>query len=458
MKTIHFSDSWYSWIPTNLGILNFNYTADENNLSKVFGLDNVELIEDTSIRKEIKLQKTNLSDLNDIVKKVLGIIEADSFSNVVLEREIINNKYTKKNQTTKITGACNINFTNNIIVIYSNFEIELNGKITINNIKLEYDEDIIYLIDLTDTLKKTIANAIYTLVKKVVHGDNHHYQKIDTIIDVYTEFNPRQIITDLAFQIKRLEKFIKSDNKESILAIYNLDKEHSYFIAQGFQSYIQTFYNLFLYNNNDKYQNEDTKGTLEYISLENIKNVILSLKSNIESLKLKRESKKNSTVFMISLVALFSTLNIFYGTLVECKISHFVTIFNISRDKSILLLLFLFLFIIPISNEHIKNYFFRVLRVLMKKHTIIYTYFELFILLLYSKNLSKELSQKYLKEIKILKKYEDNIISYIVSYPISFLILSLGLYFESNFLITCSTITILLASFLSYKILVSKIK
>jgi len=140
---------------------------------------------------------------------------------------------------------------------------------------------------------------------QVVHGDNHHYQKIDTMIDVYTDFNPKQIITDLAFQIKRLEKFVKLGQTESISAIYNVDKEHAYLVAQGFQSYIQTLDNLF---KDYKLQEDENTDKLNYISLENIKNVILSLPSNTQRAKINRESKRNATIFFISLLALFSTL------------------------------------------------------------------------------------------------------------------------------------------------------
>ena len=35
--------SWFSWIPTNIGYLNFNYIADEKSLVSVFGKNNFKL-------------------------------------------------------------------------------------------------------------------------------------------------------------------------------------------------------------------------------------------------------------------------------------------------------------------------------------------------------------------------------------------------------------------------------
>lgn len=443
MQEISFDDIWYSWIPSNLGILNFNYIADNNNLTQVFGNGNIS-ISSTSSQKIIHLSETNLSDLNCIIKKISNISEAQSTAEIILDREVLTNQYTQKPQTKLIKGSCKINFSN-ILTILSSFKIELNGKITIQDIKLHYQENQINSIKLTDTLKKTIVNAIYTLVKKVVHGDNHHYQKIDTMIDVYTDFNPKQIITDLAFQIKRLEKFVKLGQTESISAIYNVDKEHAYLVAQGFQSYIQTLDNLF---KDYKLQEDENTDKLNYISLENIKNVILSLPSNTQRAKINRESKRNATIFFISLLALFSTLNIFYGTLIPnaFKESNFFVEHLISRDTSIFIF-FVLIFMIPIFNYHIKNYFLTKIRFMMKNQKSVYTLLELFVLMQHTQYLSKELQEMYSNEILTFQKYKYKIYSWILSFPLSFFILSLGIYLDNNYYIFISL------SFLSIAIL-----
>ena len=63
---------YYSWIPTNIGSLNFNYIADEYNLEQNFGLDNVQ-VEIDKTQKNISITKTYLSDINPIIKNRLKI-------------------------------------------------------------------------------------------------------------------------------------------------------------------------------------------------------------------------------------------------------------------------------------------------------------------------------------------------------------------------------------------------
>ena len=61
-QVFNIEGNWYSWIPTNLGVLNFQYVADESNLQKVFGKKNYEIIyDDTNNTKIIHIKNTNLS-------------------------------------------------------------------------------------------------------------------------------------------------------------------------------------------------------------------------------------------------------------------------------------------------------------------------------------------------------------------------------------------------------------
>jgi len=83
MQEISFDDIWYSWIPSNLGILNFNYIAD----TQVFGNGNIS-ISSTSSQKIIHLSETNLSDLNCIIKKISNISEAQSTAEIILDRKL----------------------------------------------------------------------------------------------------------------------------------------------------------------------------------------------------------------------------------------------------------------------------------------------------------------------------------------------------------------------------------
>ena len=419
--------SWYSWIPTNLGFLNFNYAADYNNLVSVFGENNF-FIQSTEHSKTIILNETNLSDLNCFIKKALNIDEAKSTAKIVLNNNTISNTITGKSQPSNICGTCNLTFLdNNIFEIDSKFTIERTGKIIIKDIIVDYKDEYINEITYDNVLNQTIANAIYTLIKKIIHGDNHHYQKVDTMIGVYTEFEPRQILTDLGFQLKRLEKFVKTNDTESLALIYDIDKKYAHNVAKGFQSYIQTFYNLFLKDNKNK---KETK--LHFITKKNIKNVILSIKSGVLSHKSKKEEEKSSILFVVSLLALFSTLNIFYSSMVDTsnKLSCLLFEYAPSRDV-VTLFTFLIILYIPFFKKPINTFILKKLRFLIKEKKHMYSLFELFVLVNYSKYMSSETRNLYSENIKIFNKFKYKIISFLISFPISFLLLSVGIYKDS---------------------------
>jgi uncharacterized membrane protein len=441
--------SWYSWIPTNLGYLNFNYTADYNNLVNVFGENNF-LIQLAEHSKTIILNETNLSDLNCFIKKALDINEAKSTAKIVLNNKTVSNKIIGKLQPSNICGTCNLTFldNNNIILqINSKFNIERTGKIIIKDIIVDYEDEYINTITYNDILNQTIANAIYTLIKKIIHGDNHHYQKVDTMIGVYAEFEPRQILTDLGFQLKRLEKFVKTDDTKSLALIYDIDKKYAYNTAIGFQSYIQTFYNLFIKNKKEtqlhfiaKKNIKNKKETqLHFITKKNIKNVILSIKSGVLNHKSKKEEEKSSILFIVSLLALFSTLNIFYSSMVDksSKLSWFLSEYAPSRD-AITLLSFLIILYIPFFKKPIYTFILKKLRFLIKEKKHMYSLFELFILVNYTKNMSDETRKLYSKNIEIFNKFKYKIRSFLISFPLSFLLLSVGIYKDSIIIIIIS--------------------
>ncbi len=60
----------YSWIPINIGYINFNYIIDSDNVDYIFDVGNYTL-ENTSIKKKIIIiSKTHFSDLNTGISKI----------------------------------------------------------------------------------------------------------------------------------------------------------------------------------------------------------------------------------------------------------------------------------------------------------------------------------------------------------------------------------------------------
>jgi hypothetical protein len=422
--------SWFSWIPTNIGYLNFNYIADERSLISVFGERNFELKKNSNIEKEIKLFNTNLSDLNSTVKTLLSKEEIPCIAEIKFVNESTFNPSLNRSQPYSITGYCNlsyINIENKLLMkVNSDFEIESNGKIEIKNIEISYSNDVDDIdLNKNNTMINTIVNAIYTLIKKISHGDNHHFQKIDTMIGVYTEFIPEQILTDLGFQIKRIDKFVKSNENSVFAVLYQQDKSSADIVASGFMSYISTFYELFLKNSNlikqplFKEANKvlNNKNEIRYIKYENIINTIESIKAGVQKHKQALEKKKNTLGFLISMFALVAAYNILFSNLIwqnETTTTSVISTFlisHLSRD-AVIVLIGIIIFSLAINN-YISNYSINLFRKAMSNPSK-YTFIEVLILYKYIKtnNIEKEILEieRNKDSIKII---EDHINEYI---------------------------------------------
>ncbi len=376
---------WYSWIPTNVGYLNFNYIADEKNLASVFGTDEFLLSSDAQHSiKSIKLNNTNLSDINSLVQDIYKIEEIFAKADITFINNKINNQALNRKQPSNITGNCKI-FYDNLLEINSEFDIQTNGKIKIDDIQLRYN-DKINLDDFenNNVLLNTIVNALYTLIKKIVHGDNHHFQKIDTLIGVYTQFIPEQILTDLGFQIKRLDKFVKNNDEDSIAVLYNVDKQNAYNVALGFMSYISTFYNIFIRDNSPSSQ-ERSSG-INYIKYKNIKNTLKSIYAGVNKFNEIENAKKGKLVFIVSLLALFAALNIFFSTIVDdgTNYSDVGTFLLTLLPRDVIILAVFILIFLATFKKFIKNYVNRKFRESMISSGKLYTFFELVVFYKYA--------------------------------------------------------------------------
>ena len=432
MKSEIITQKWYSWIPTNLGYLNYNYIADLNILKSVFGGNNV-LKDKNQSNIKIELENTHLSDINEIASSLLKYDEVLPKAILNFNKRLKFNTTTRKNQPIGIFGDIIIEY-DELLSISSDFDIRTNGLIEILNININYNESEINELELTYILESTIANAIYTLIKKVVHGDKHHHQKIDTIIGVYTRFDPKQILTDLGFQIKRLEKYIKNKDNVSSLAIFNNVIEEAHNTAVGFMSYIRTFHGLFINGVQEEKRKHNNKN--HYISLEGIENVVSSIKSIVDRNSNEIAHSNKKMLFTVTLIALFASLNIFYSTLLTDNPSYvamsidtfFKTLldeyhwlnFLSSRDIAISIMLLLSLLLFLYFKKSIGYYGTKWLGSKIK-----YSLYEVYILTRYL-NSDEDLKKEYKNDVQIIKRYRAFIQAVVLAIPLSLLGMIIG--------------------------------
>jgi hypothetical protein len=264
------------------------------------------------------------------------------------------------------------------------------------------------------------------------------------MIGVYKKFEPRQILTDLGFQLKRIEKFVKTNHTPALSLIYDIDKVYAYNVAKGFQSYIETFNNLFL-----KDQKDQERTNLPFITKENIENVILSIEAGVLNYKSKKEKERSSILFIVTFIALLSSLNLLYSTFIENK----VFLPSYAPSKSTVLEVTFFIISLFIFQKFIIPSFFQKLRLQMKEQKTRYSLFELSVLFPYMKNMSYDTRNQFPNKIKILNKFKNKIKAYLVLFPISFLLLSIGIYLDNTpSIIGIMTFIVLLILFLRYKV------
>ncbi len=245
---------WYAWIPTNLGILDYNFITFYQ-MSLNFG-KNIKFSKD---KENSRFWNLDLKNFKDSL--------SPSFTSVSIEEEIIpigvisfqpyyNNKVLK--------GIVIINYPDNFKVSFD-YYLEENGKICIYNPRFSDTNQMQYI---DKSLLTTFAQMIYMIVKQSLHGDSHHHQKIDYVIKVQQNIFPaNRIIYTFAKHIKNVERDIKSlDTCRGHLKAINSIEE-----IRGYISYANTFYEL----NKDK-MNHNSK-----ILVKNMQNVIISLEATV---------------------------------------------------------------------------------------------------------------------------------------------------------------------------------
>lgn len=320
-KTVFHSDKEYtSWIPTNLGNINFDliareYRIDEKtsvclknksslellfadfkpHLTDLMSLKTSRLIKKNSITSPLEQQHNPIVFISlsfDKSRKLysgkcyLYFVTNKDYSSLVKElHSFYKNLYIQREQShalendlelhkiffeslfKKLTWSPSSKKYRKQPPSYHNcdFVMEINGKITIKNIEtaaITFDENkyaemasnndknIISkidlscesLTDLTDVYHNNltyIAQSLYTVIKRLIHGDNHHHHKLDTIIPVAeTPFDPEMIFNSMASRLKEIEVTIREGN--------TLSAQSDALKAKGLKSYISTFVCLFL--------------------------------------------------------------------------------------------------------------------------------------------------------------------------------------------------------------------
>ena len=159
-------DTWYGWIPTNLGKIVFNF-IDEKNLD--------------FLSKKYEFKKEN----DEIIINLFDIhfISDTSFFNRLIyffkkEEHYSNANILIQKKNHNLDGSIKF-FYEDIITFEVSFIIELNGKIKFRLQKI-YNPHNIYI----DNISYEIKQIIYVILKSIIHGDNHHYQKVDIALKV----------------------------------------------------------------------------------------------------------------------------------------------------------------------------------------------------------------------------------------------------------------------------------
>lgn len=289
---------WYSWIPTNLGELNLDYFGKSKELEGKY-----KKIKKTS--KYFYIKKLDISSISDTYTPLNKWL--DPLTTALLpsyEKEVYGNVdfFICKKQfffSSKIRLSYPEHF-----VAQADLDVDFNGKLKIFNLVINpNDKNIWDEFESYEHFRDYLAQVIFIIIKSIIHGDNHHHQKIDTAITVNRDsFNPQLIIENLCKHIKRVEHDIKNfDRCYGELKAKNAIEE-----MKGYKSYINTFRSLFIPKDNP------LKDCPIYVSDPTIiDNIIISLESSVK----KSQNKPMHRFTIISTMLIYAAAVISAGIL-----------------------------------------------------------------------------------------------------------------------------------------------
>jgi hypothetical protein len=243
---------WYNWIPTNLGILDYDFISKQQ-MSSSFG-KNIKFSEDI---EGFRFWNLDLRSFQDSLPSYLTLSKGKETSGI---GRISFYPSAKK----ILKGLVTIDYHDKFNISFE-YYLEINGKVCISNPSFGLYNQI---KDINNDLLNTFAQIAYMILKQSLHGDSHHHQKIDYVLEVQEGvFSSNKIIYTFAKHIKNVERDIKSiDTCIGHLKAINAIEE-----IRGYISYANTFYEL----NKDKISPESE--TL----VKNMQNVVLSLEATV---------------------------------------------------------------------------------------------------------------------------------------------------------------------------------
>lgn len=301
-----FQNSWYGWIPTNLGELKFELIGTQEkvnmNSKRILKTNNKVVIH--------KLDFSHISDTfcnNDLSFPFLRLLyeEEEFYAKSDIEINL------KKDNNSNNFYECSVSiFFNYSIYLSVNAIVEQNGKITIDFLSLSTLNRI--TLNRYEDCEEEFASIMYIILKSVIHGDNHHHQKIDTALIITKNlFDCEKIYNNMNRYIKTVEHDIKTINKcNGYQKIINSIHE-----MKGYYSYIESFKNLFSDNLKDKVLIDSAK-------------VITSLDATVNKQKEKFSFRKDTFTIVLSFLVFAVSLCILLNSLLPSSSDYTVSFKN----------------------------------------------------------------------------------------------------------------------------------
>ncbi|WP_457596856.1 hypothetical protein [Hydrogenimonas sp.] len=231
---------WYSWIPTNLGEINPLFFGKSKNVDEK--LQNARIKNNRFFAEKIDI--SFISDthyflskwLNPLAKTILPTLEDELFGFADIKIE---------EKKAYFFGKIELYYPEHFQAS-AFFDLEHTGKIRIYGVSLfPKKEELWKNFSNKEEFLDYLAQVIFIIIKTIVHGDNHHHQKIDTAIEVKRgKFDPIVILKTMIQHIKRVEHDTKNMDK----CIGRLKAKNTIEELKGYRSYIRTFRSLFLQN------------------------------------------------------------------------------------------------------------------------------------------------------------------------------------------------------------------
>ncbi len=341
-------DIWYGWIPSNSGEIKL-YFVTRDNVKKITNLDRINFKKKDTYIEINNIPLDIFSDTNPFVKLlrrlIFGDIEYVPMLNILRIQES-----TKEN----FDGHVKITYKDNAYA--ADFVIFKNGKskFKFTNIEEKSSQGPI----------EDIKQIIYLTIKYILHGDNHHHQKIDTVLKIKRFFVPEDIMIEMLSHIKKIDHELKRLEERINLLDHKIKAKE----AEGYLSYMASF--LILFSNS---QNIDK--LKYYYSLG--ENIIKSINANIIKKSTLSDYKKALIVRVLAIVGMVVSISILFSRFMATPKDKLDIICFIGIIIFIALLAF-WIDVIPIIKKIIFYKHYKIFVFFLHIKKILYRYIKLF--------------------------------------------------------------------------------